>query len=198
MIPLSLRARSTIPGLSFPALVPRTAQVLHSLLLQLEQTQWLSPTELKALQNYQLGMLLSHVWANVPWYHQRLKDAGLVPGTIDISTWANLKLLTRRDIQDAGTTLHATSFPKEHGHALPAQTSGSTGEPVQVLQTELDQLFWHAITLRDHAWHGRDVTGTLCGVRANVEPTPEGAWNNGWGASYQCISGRWSLGNLSR
>ena len=183
MIPLSLRAQSAIPGLSFPVVVPPAAQALYSLFLQLEQTQRLAPDELRAMQNRQLGELLTHVWANVPWHHQRLKDAGLIPGKIDINAWSDLKLLTRRDIQDAGNDLHASSFPKAHGKAHEGQTSGSTGEPVKVLQTDLDRLFWQAITLRDHAWHNRDVRSSLCVVRANVPATPDGEWNQGWGAS---------------
>ncbi len=189
MIPLSLRASSAIPGMVFPALVPPQAQALHALFLQLEQTQWLSARDLRILQNHQLGALLSHVWGNVPWYHQRLTDAGLVAGTIDVSAWSALKPLTRREVQEAGSALHASSFPKQHGNARHGQTSGSTGEPVVVMQTELDQLFWQAFTLRDHAWHGRDVTGTLCIMRAHVQTTPDDQWNTGWGAATNAFLG---------
>ncbi len=181
MIPLSLRARSGVQGLSFPFLVPPASQPLHSIFLQLDQSQWLAPTELLQLQNRQLGALLSHIWANVPWYHQRLREAGIVPGQIKSSAWHKLQVLTRRDIQDADDAIKATKYPQTHGPARKAQTSGSTGEPVTVFHTDLDGLFWQAITLRDHSWHGRDVTGTLCVLRAGVKATPADQWNRGWG-----------------
>lgn len=188
MIPLSLRASSAINGLGFPVIVPQTSQVLHSLILQLDQTQWLPSTDLKALQNQQLALLLSHVWANVPWYHQRLRDAGLTPGkSLNASNWNALKTLSRSEIQQAGTTLHSLSYPPEHGNTQETTTSGSTGEPLKVLRTGLDALMWQAMTLRDHSWHQRDTSGSLCIVRAGVQPTPDGRWLNGWGPATNAL-----------
>ena len=40
---------------------------------------------------------------------------------------------------------------------------------------------WQAITLRDHAWHDRELSGKLCSIRAGVTRTPDGAWHRGWG-----------------
>ncbi len=34
-----------------------------------------------------------------------------------------------------------------------------------MLRTKLSNLFWAAFTVRDHLWHGRDVTGKLAAIR---------------------------------
>ncbi|MDP2783119.1 MAG: hypothetical protein Q8O38_00805 [Sulfurimicrobium sp.] len=181
-IPLSLKARSELPGLCFPALVGSAAAPLHSIFLQLERSQWLSAQSIQELQARQLDALLAHVWATVPWYHPRLHAAGIAPGRpVDQGAWQSLQPLTRRDLQDAGSSLHSTRVPPEHGSINCNRTSGSTGEPVEVLRSGLDRLMWQAITLRDHAWHERDLSGTLCSIRAGVEPTPDGTWHRGWG-----------------
>jgi len=181
-VPLSLTARSEIPGLRFPALVGAAAMPLYSILLQLERSQWLPAQDIQELQSRQLDAMLAHVWATVPWHHPRLHAAGIVPGQpVDPAAWQALKPLTRRDLQDAGALLHSKRVPPEHGSIGVNRTSGSTGEPVEVLRTGLDQLMWHAITLRDHAWHERDVSAKLCSIRAKVKPTPEGTWHRGWG-----------------
>lgn len=40
---------------------------------------------------------------------------------------------------------------------------------------------WKAVTLRDHAWHQRDLSATLCAIRAGVSATAEGEWQSNWG-----------------
>ncbi|MFA4970044.1 MAG: hypothetical protein WC540_10485 [Sulfuritalea sp.] len=181
-IPLSLGVRSQLPGLRFPALVGSAAAPLHSIFLQLERSQWLSAQAIEELQARQLEALLAHVWATVPWYHHRLRDAGMVPGQpVEPRAWQSLELLTRRTLQEAGASLHSNGVPAGHGSVQLKRTSGSTGEPVEVLRTGLDQLMWQAITLRDHAWQERDLTGSLCSIRAGVERTADGTWHRGWG-----------------
>jgi len=188
-IPLSLAARSELPGLRFPAYVGSAAMPLYSIFLQLERSQWLAAQALQELQFRQLDAVLAHVWATVPWYHRRLEDAGIVPGQpADRHAWQSLRLLTRRDIQDAGPLLHSTGVPPEHGRIGTNRTSGSTGVPVEVLRTGLDQLMWKAITLRDHAWHERDLSGRLCSIRAGVKRTPDGIWHRGWGPTTDFLS----------
>jgi phenylacetate-CoA ligase len=42
---------------------------------------------------------------------------------------------------------------------------------------------WEAITLRDHAWHHRNLGGTLCVIRAGVSRPPDDAPAANWGAA---------------
>ena len=187
-LPLSLTVRSRLPGLVFPPLAAAAALPLHAMFLQLERSQWLPAQDLQELQRRQLDALLAHVWANVPWYHPRLRAAGIAPGRpLDLRAWRSLQPLTRREIQDAGAGLHSDRMPPEHGAVSSTRTSGSTGEPVEVLRSGLDQLLWRAVTLRDHAWHRRDLSGTLCSIRAGIARTPDGAWRSGWGTATDAL-----------
>lgn len=72
-IPLSLQSRSRLPGLAFPSIPGMEVLPLHAVLLQLEQSQWLPPQHLQALQERQMEALLDHVRETVPWYHGRLQ-----------------------------------------------------------------------------------------------------------------------------
>jgi phenylacetate-CoA ligase len=76
--------------------------------------------------------------------------------------------LTRRDIQNAGESLASLKLPAEYAPTMQVQTSGSTGQPVTVVRTQLDALMWEAITLREHLWHGRDPSGRLAVIRASA------------------------------
>ena len=84
------------------------------------------------------------------------------------TTLPNLPVLTRRDLQQHAAHIQATELPPGHGNTAETQTSGSTGEPVKVLRTELNHLAWMGFTLRDHLWHQRDFSKRLGVIRANV------------------------------
>lgn len=67
--------------------------------------------------------------------------------------------------------------------------------PVRFLQTAVTQLFWNALTLREHLWQERDFSGKLAAIRIKVK---EGRWfdwglpaaalfRSGPGASTDCL-----------
>lgn len=167
--------RSSVRGIEWPALADaRTARQL-ALLWQLEQSEWWSADELQAHQERQLAGLLAHV-ATVPHY-----EATLAGATVD--EWARIPILTRQALIGAGPRLLSRAYPAQHGDAPETVSSRSTGEPVRVRMTEVVGLFWEAITLRDHAWHRRDLSQRLGAIRY-LGPTahdPRGAQATGWG-----------------
>src|SRR4029079_12042472 len=54
---------------------------------------------------------------------------------------------------------------------------------VKVNRTRLSSVMWMALTLRDHLWHRRDFSRSLCVIRAMVEPRDNdaAAERDGWG-----------------
>ena len=56
-----------------------------------------------------------------------------------------------------------------------ASAALATGAPVRVLRTPLSQLFWNAITLREHLWHRRRMDGKLAGIR-HGKPARSPTW----------------------
>jgi phenylacetate-CoA ligase len=136
------------------------------LLARLEETERWSRARLERAQSRRLAELLKHAYETVPFHRERLARAGFAPDRpVGTSGWQAIPLLTRRDLQDQGDALIASHVPEQFGRQETYRSSGSTGEPVQVVRTQLEQVYWRALTLRDHRWHGRDLEQTLCAIR---------------------------------
>ena len=133
------------------------------LLARMEQTQWWPPERLERAQFRRLHALLRHARDTVPFYRERL---GSLEAPLSAEGWRTVPILTRRDLQDSADSLLSTRVPERAGRLYSKHSSGSTGEPVKVTRTDLEQVYWRAITMRDHQWHRRDQNGTLCAIRA--------------------------------
>jgi phenylacetate-CoA ligase len=147
-----------------------------------------------ALQNHQralLEALLRHARANVPFYRDsgRLDPVFRGDGSIDWERWPEIPPLSRSDVQQAGTALHAEFLPLDHGHTWVLSTSGSTGEPVQVVHDALSgEAVWSAVRLRDWETHKIDATQKLACVRSFVHDSDNKTglqWQLGWGPHLQ-------------
>ncbi|HUO43678.1 MAG TPA: AMP-binding protein [Burkholderiales bacterium] len=181
---MSADFKSALPEAVWPALPAPGAAALAALLFQFERTQWWPAQMLLDHQLQQLAQTLKHAWDTAPFYRRRLDAAGWRPGAaLTCDDWRKLPLLTRRDIQDAGDELASRAVPAYCGNVTSTQTSGSTGEPVHLRRTQLDQLLWNAGTLREHLWHKRDLSGKLAAIRVlpkDVGLPPHGSAARGW------------------
>ncbi len=156
--------RSSVSKITWPAIPGRgTAQVM-ALLYQLEHSQWDTPEVMSERQDHQLACLLTHALATVPYCQEQFAGSGRDVLAL-LERWSELPILTRAAVQRAGQKLHSQQVPKTHAAILPVQTSGSTGRPVHALMTGTTQLLHMAMTLREHFWHERDVSGTLVAIR---------------------------------
>lgn len=173
----------------------------QALVSSLEQSQWWAPERLERAQFQRLAAVLAHAHATVPYYRERLDRAGFDPrAPLTPGRWGSLPILTRRDIQDAGDTLLSHQVPKHHGRRNTTQTAGSSGQPVKVCGTGLNQVYWRALTLRDHLWHRRDLGGKLCSIRPNTSDRPlppEGRLRRGWGPATDGVSRAGTLALLA-
>lgn len=181
--------RSRVPGVDWPPMTGMPGDVLVSLLWQLEETQWLPAAELEAQQFSQLAELLQHAQQTVPFYRKHLQGIDL-PHELTAEYWRTLPILNRNMVQMAGQGLVSTHLPPSHGQVRKIQTSGSTGQPVTVFGTEVTDMFWHALTIRGHLWHKRDLRAKLASIRAfapGVALPPDGAPAPAWGPSTAMI-----------
>ena len=176
--------RSVVEGISWPALPATLGAALLAQLHQLEESQWWSPDELVQRQFGQLGQLVRHARRHSPFYRARLAAAGLS----SLTAWspeslARMPLLSRTELLLQAQDIFTRQIPREHGAAHEKKSSGSTGRPVVVRRTELNDLFNMSLTMRDHLWHRRDFHGTLAVVRPMVAvcDDPATAARNGWG-----------------
>ncbi|MBI2727865.1 MAG: phenylacetate--CoA ligase family protein [Polaromonas sp.] len=167
--------------MQWPPIVKADNAQLVALVHWLERSQWLDVAALQAGQLSQLAIFLRHFERQSPWLQQR---AGLHRCTVgqlcqSLEAFRQFPVTTRADVQRAGTNFHSRVVPPAHKPTAPKKTSGSTGEPVMVYRTAVNQLFWLATTLREHLWHGRDSKGRLAIVRANL---PEAFDLPAWGS----------------
>jgi phenylacetate-CoA ligase len=172
---------SALPGAEWPAVPQPGSATLLALQFQLEQTQWLAAEVLARLQLTQLAQVVAHAYKTVPHYRERWSGQYNPSIPLTWQTFSRLPLLTRSDLRSRFDRLKSARIPAQHGAVSEARTSGSTGAPVCVLKTELCGLFWGAFTLREHAWHRRDLNGKLVAIRQGVQ-REEG---EGWGAATQ-------------
>lgn len=178
--PVHYGPKSVVTGIGWPGLPSPSGAIALALQFQLERSQWLSAEQLQGLQFGQLQQLLQHAYANNPFYKKRLDAAAVdVNGPLTPDVLRQLPVLRRADVQNAGASLFSQQVPKDHGRPLVGKSSGSTGSPLESRGNELCQLFWRAITLRDHLWHQRDFSGKLAIIRASSK-TGESV---GWGPS---------------
>jgi phenylacetate-CoA ligase len=180
-----LLPKSSIAGNMWPGVAHGRGAALLAMQFQLERSQWWPPEMLRRQQFRQLGAVLAHALATVPYYRARLEGLGIDPARgVDEADWARLPLLTRKDIQEAGESLFSASVPAAHGKTHSLSTSGSTGMPVTTKGTQLTQFFWLSFTLRDQLWHGFDMSAKLAAIRFSQHATgayPEGMSMAGWG-----------------
>jgi len=182
---------STLDEVVWPAIVGGRQAMHLSLLFQMEQSQWWSEEELASVQLEQLSVLLQHAVKTVPYYKKRY---GGIPfdfsGRLTMNEWRRLPILTRDDLQKAGNSLNSNAVPKQHGKLNRQHSSGSTGKPVSIMQTEVCGIFWRAITLRETLWHRRDMRGKLAVIRHSKDDSkinPRGTRNSNWGRLFASL-----------
>jgi len=179
-----LLPHSTVPGIGWPAVPPPVGASMLAMQFQLQQSQWLPPEVLRERQLQQLAPVLRHAHETVPFYRQRFAAARFDPRSgFASAAFFRLPLLTRADIQSAGDALATKQLSPDHGKSLIFGSSGSTGEPIKVLGSEVTHFFGSALTLRDHLWHRRDLSGKLAAIRTMVES----ATMQGWGPATDAV-----------
>ncbi len=163
------RIKSDIDAIDWPPILTGNAAILAALIHQLDETQWVSPEEIRARQHEQLVILARHCVRQSRQFRGRMDRAGLKPDDLgSASGLAKLPVLGRRDIQAARDDLFCAQIPTSHQPINQTRTSGSTGEPVVVRRTAISNLFWSALAMRDHLWHGREFGRRLVAVRATI------------------------------
>ena len=150
----------------------------------LERTQWMPPRELARYQGQLLERLVRHAYENLPFYRGRLACLVRSDGTIDLSNWNNVPLLTREDAITHGHELRTPNLDASYGPLAELQTSGSTGVPLQLTANALVMLSSNALFTRLANWFGADTKRPLASIRRfptdPVPVYPEGSSTTGW------------------
>ena len=196
--------RSLVEPVVWPVIQSGRAAELMALQRQFDQSQFWSAEALKTAQFSQLSKLVDHAVRTVPAYAQRLKAAGILSGKpLTEKLWQRIPILTRKDVRELGTKSHSSATPPVFGALSSTSSGGSSGAPVTVRKSAVDELFWQAINIREELWHRDNPGGTIArlrGVPADLPPefasaarASHGAVLPDWGAPANMI---WKTGKL--
>lgn len=179
--------RSAVPGIDWPALPEPVGASMLALQFQLLQSQWWSPERIRSHQLRQLKTLITHAVSQTDWYAGKPAFADLAVGEelINDESFSRLPLLSRSDLQQNLAALTAVEIPPAHGQRLDLATSGSTGQPLTGYETEINNFFWGSYNLRDHLWHGRDLSAKFAAIRTQVERQTLPDWGRAIACAYQ-------------
>src|SRR5215813_2063815 len=158
--------RTGIAEMVWPSVPGNNGASLLAQLFQLEQSQWLSRQDLVERQLFQLRQLADYAYRHSPFYRQLFDQYAIRAD----EPWSEEKLrsiplLTRQTLLEQGANIRCDAIPQTHGTLSSVQTSGSTGQVVEVRRTALNNLMWMALTLRDHFWHQRDFSRSAAFIR---------------------------------
>lgn len=182
---LSQLPLSQLGATHFPAIPGPQAALQLAIQYQLESIQWWPQQQLQQHQYHQLGLLLAHANATVPYYQEIFKQSNLqLPALVTSDFWQRIPISGRQAVQHAGLKLVSQRIPPEHGPTEFGTTSGSTGRPVRFARTGLTHSLWLAFAMRDHLWHTRHFKGKLAAIRWYPKGTadfPGGETSDNWG-----------------
>lgn len=176
----------TIPGNAWPPLPDGTVTQLWLAYQGLERSQWLEPEAIVQGQLEQVRLLLTHCVQHVPYYRDLLAQAGLVPQDIrSLEDFRRIPVLQRQSYQQHLADLEARSLPGGTVATSINRTSGTTGVPVNVLQTNMTHIWWLAYYMRDIQWCGFNPRGNLASLRTvyGLTPEQEKEFLEGWSSS---------------
>ena len=113
----------------------------------------LAPEELRTRQLTRLRRTLRQVYANVPFYRDRLDKLGMVPDDVkDLADLARLPLTAKDDLRDT-YPFGLLAVPRDQLRRVHA-SSGTTGTPTVVAYTARDLDVWAEVVARSIAAAG--------------------------------------------
>jgi phenylacetate-CoA ligase len=173
-----LQVATCVPGLAWPGAPVAAGAAMLAMQWQLERSERLAPAEIEALQMRQLRVLLAHAVSSVPFYAGHLRAAGLASvDALDAASFRRWPILQTREVQAHGGVLQARSVPADHGAVVERFTSGSSGTPKRILDTQAATFYKDALVVRDHLWHARDFAGKFAGIHFFAQTAAHSGWN---------------------
>jgi phenylacetate-CoA ligase len=157
----------------FPAFEAARGRPTVPLLEFLRGSERWSPDRLRELQTGLLRRLLRHAYRHTAYYRRLLDTHGVRPE--DIGSPADLAALPLLDRPTLRTTLAARTSTAPPHPVIRKTTSGSSGQPVEVLYNRESRHWRDAIRFRGYGWAGYHL-----GQRAlhywGFVPQAEGSW----------------------
>ncbi|HYD55501.1 MAG TPA: AMP-binding protein [Burkholderiales bacterium] len=168
---------SAMPKIEWPAVPSPAGASMLALQWQLEQAERAPAPAIRAGQLEQLRALLAHAVAHVPRYRTLLRDIGIRSAAeLDEQRFLSLPILSKETVRAERDALLAAKWPASHGDGFDVPTSGSTGQPVRVRHTRVSEFFFHALVVREHLLHRRDLSRKFGAIRLAAAKRSSPEW----------------------
>ncbi|MEZ6127970.1 MAG: hypothetical protein R3C59_04765 [Planctomycetaceae bacterium] len=168
----------------------RVLQLYHNLL----QSQWADAATICGNQIAQLRTLLRHCVTHVPYYRDLLTEAGVTPDDVkSTEDLRRLPLVDRFQYTQHASQIQAAVLPSGTRQAGTLSTSGTTGIPVIIQNTNVVAEQWLAFAMRDMDWCGLDPRRRLASIRPSgksgdaLEALKKGVTLPTWGQELAAI-----------
>ena len=121
-------------------------------------------------QNRQLRRLIPHAYANVPYYRRLFDEHGLKPA--DIRTVDDLPRIpiTSRDVLQQLPAEQIVARGVDHRRLIAHNTSGSSGKPLTIRRTWVEERLLGALRWRSFRMLGLRARDRLCIIAASTIP----------------------------
>jgi phenylacetate-CoA ligase len=121
---------------------------------ELKKSQWLSPGDVKKLQEAKLRALVQHAYRHVPYYREQMDNLGLSPEHIcSLEDLSKLPLLSKQAVRE-NLYFNLLSDNHDKRRIIRVSTSGSTGEPFTCFADQHQLEIRWASTMRSMEWTG--------------------------------------------
>jgi phenylacetate-CoA ligase len=143
--------------------MPNEIELAQAYLESLLKTERASPADIEAYQGELLSALYAHAMNHVPFYksYPSLRE----PAGPKSSFWNGLPFVSRQDLAQRCGEFRTEHVPAAHGVAMPVQSGGSTGPPVQIALSALESVARIVTTYRMFIAWEMDVTRPLFMIR---------------------------------
>lgn len=155
--------------LSHWKLRPQYSQYSH-FFTRLAEREFLPPDEQRLLQSAALSRVALEASDNVPYYHELFQKLQLDTATLAGNDWLSaLPILSREDVQSSFSQLVSPHYSAEQGNAGIIKTSGTTGQPVEVLQSVRNVRMFALLKQRELRMFRFDTRQSFASIRSPVD-----------------------------
>ncbi|HWA20396.1 MAG TPA: hypothetical protein VG757_15535 [Devosia sp.] len=132
------------------------ATFVRSYFEALMESQYWPAERMLAEQRKYLGALIRHARDFAPFYANRFDALFRPGGEIDWDRWNDVPIVTRQEALEHNDALLSTNPPPNHGPTKAGYTSGSTGAPLRIMQSQRSNMVLTASLYRSQYWHQLD------------------------------------------
>ena len=132
----------------------------------LVEREFLSADEQKGRESEALRQIVRFAAGNVPYYRGLFKRLGITAGDIQArEDLPALPPLARTEVQEHAAALRARRLPPGHKASAKTRTSGSTGQPVEVIHANFSYRMFNILKQRQMRWGRFDPAGRFAMIR---------------------------------